>query len=134
MRQRTFNWRKRTVNWSHFTGARYAVFCSLGREIRIGTLSVATLASVLIPTSADAQVKGNQQQKQALESEYDLEELEVLGTRAPLSPQHSVRMVQVLTRTQIRPLRPRVSTTFSSWWPAWMCASEVPTVYRPTSV
>lgn len=101
MRQRTFNWRKRTVNWSHFTGARYAVFCSLGREIRIGTLSVATLASVLIPTAADAQVKGNQQQKQALESEYDLEELEVLGTRAPLSPQHSVRMVQVLTRTQI---------------------------------
>lgn len=35
------------------------------------------------------------------ESEYELEGLEVIGTRVPLSPQHSVRMVQVLTRQQI---------------------------------
>lgn len=101
MNQKTLNWRKRTINWNHFTGDSYAVFRSLGREIRIGTLSVVTLASVLIPTAASAQVKGDQQVSRTGESEYDLEELEVLGTRAPLSPQHSVRIVQVLTRTQI---------------------------------
>lgn len=101
MNEKTFNWRKSTVKWSHFTGQKYAVFCSLGREIQICTLSVATLASVLIPSVAQAQVQGNQQAKQVEVTEYDLEELEVLGTRVPLSPQHSVRIVQVLTRTQI---------------------------------
>lgn len=53
------------------------------------------LAGIALPViCAQAQVEQT-------ESEYELEGLEVIGTRVPLSPQHSVRMVQVLTRQQI---------------------------------
>lgn len=103
MREKTLNWRKGTVKWSHFTGEKFAVFRSLGKEINICTLSVVTLAAVLIPGSATAQTENNKekQARLAADSEYNLDELEVLGTRVPLSPEHSVRIVQVLTRQQI---------------------------------
>lgn len=53
------------------------------------------LAGILLPVvCANAQVVNE-------ESEYELENLEVIGSRVPLSPQHSVRMVQVLTRQEI---------------------------------
>lgn len=48
--------------------------------------------------SCQQQAQVNQQQKETV---YQLQGLEVIGTRVPLSPQNSVRMVQVLTRQDI---------------------------------
>ena len=106
MRKNILKWRKATLRWSQFNHRAYAIFVSMRREINICALSVATL-TFAVPDSATAQVSVSQtiqnekSQKQKADSEVDLEELEVLGTRVPLSPEHSVRIVQVLTRQEI---------------------------------
>ena len=104
MRVKQFNWRKNIVKWRQFNHRKYSVFLSMKREINICALSVATL-TLAIPDSATAQtvLSGEKKQSQVKysEKEYDLDEVEVLGSRVPLSPEHSVRMVQVLTRKEI---------------------------------
>lgn len=104
MQKKAFLGRNKTIRWSQFSHKAYAVFQSIGREINICTLSVATLTFAM-PDSATAQTVLSKQkdQKQSVTTEeaYDLDELEVLGTRVPLSPEHSVRIVQVLTRQEI---------------------------------
>lgn len=104
MRVKQFNWRKNIVKWRQFNHRKYSVFLSMKREINICALNVATL-TLAIPDSATAQtvLSGEKKQSQVKysEKEYDLDEVEVLGSRVPLSPEHSVRMVQVLTRKEI---------------------------------
>ncbi len=51
MKTRQFNIRKRSVHWKRFTRHSDAIFLSLGREISIGVLSVATLLTAA-PCSA----------------------------------------------------------------------------------
>lgn len=100
------------VCWKAFTRHSDAVFRSLGREIRIGVLSVATLA-VATPDCAVAQVSAGKAAVQADStaerstndderlSAIDLTEMEVVGTRAPLPADKAVRIVQVITRKDI---------------------------------
>lgn len=95
-----FNQRS-VLKFTHFTNKGYALFACLGREVIIGVLSVATLqnataSSISIDTdkiTTDTTTTGRSLQ---------LEEVNVVGTRAPLTQRQQARMVTVLTREDIQ--------------------------------
>lgn len=98
------------ICWRHFTGNSDAVFRSLGREIRIGVLGIATLLCVA-PASATAEVtmtddKGTEAVTETDDPQLDkdsvlLQDIAVVATRAAIPADKAVRLVQVLTRKDI---------------------------------
>ena len=93
---------KRSVlKFTHFTNKGYALFSCLGREVVIGTLSVATLSH------ATAEGVSTHDELIAADSlrtnrEVMLEGVSVMGTRAPLTQSQQARMVTVLTQDDIQ--------------------------------
>lgn len=87
------------VRWHQFSRRGDGAFLSLRREIVIGILSVATLASV-VPSSVAAQT--------AVSSEADtlrqvaLEDVEVTASRVPMPQEQTARLVRVLTREDLQ--------------------------------
>ena len=97
MQKKLFQTGKKTVRFRQFINSPYAVFRSLKVEVTIGVLSVAML-TFAIPQSATAQVVTTPQSQEKL---YELEEVEVTGSRAPLTLGQSARLVTVLSREAI---------------------------------
>ncbi|MBO4672878.1 MAG: TonB-dependent receptor [Bacteroidaceae bacterium] len=92
-----------SVVWTHFTRHGDAIFLSLMREVRIGVLSVATLA-VACPDSAAAIMAFSQPSAPTDDDEeltLTLDDAEVVGTLAPLPADKAVRLVQVINRQDI---------------------------------
>lgn len=92
-----------SVVWTHFTRRGDAIFLSLKREVRIGVLSVATLAAAC-PDSAAAIMAFSQPTSpinDGDELELTLNDAEVVGTLAPLPADKAVRLVQVINRQDI---------------------------------
>ena len=87
---------RHAYRWKRFTHKSYAVFCSLKREVSIGVLSVATLYTAGTGV-ATAQVDAPRYMQS-----YELEEVEVTGTRVPLTEMESAKMVTVLSRADIQ--------------------------------
>ncbi len=98
MKEQIFQLRKKAVRFRQFQNSPYAAFHSLKVEVTIGVLSVATL-TFATPDTASAQVALNSQQGQ--EKLYELEEVEVTSSRAPLTLGQSARLVTVLDREAI---------------------------------
>ena len=86
------------VTWKQYSNKGYSAFASLGRLIRIGVLSVSTLASVT-PVEAET----NRMDTKAIDDDdtQTLREVSVSGTMAPLTQLQSARIVSVLTRQDI---------------------------------
>ncbi|MCI5581446.1 MAG: TonB-dependent receptor [Phocaeicola plebeius] len=84
------------VRFRHFEHTSYAVFRSLNVEVNIGVLAVAMLAFAHVE-SASAQTEP----KQLPDKLVELEEVEVTGTRVPLTVAQAARMVTVLDREAI---------------------------------
>ena len=84
------------IRWKHFTNKSYAVFCSLKREVNIGVLAFATLAFANVDNALAQQQTNHELQN------YELEEVEVTGSRVPLTLSESARMVTVLTKADIQ--------------------------------
>ena len=93
---------KRSVlKFTHFSNHGYSLFAVLGKEVIIGVLSVATLqhatahntSNEALQTSSDSTVTNKQ---------VMLEEVNVTGTRAPLTVSQQARMVTVLSREDIK--------------------------------
>lgn len=82
-----------------FSRKPYAVFLSLNHEVRIGVLSVATLAFANVDCISAQTLKEGQHTE--AHQEYDLDSVEVIGARAPLAGRQSARPVTVLTSRQI---------------------------------
>ncbi len=82
------------VRFRHFARSPYAVFRSLKIEVNIGVLSVAML------TFANVEEVSAQTDRQQ-EQQYELEEVEVTGSRVPLTVAQAARMVTVLDREAI---------------------------------
>lgn len=88
------------MKFKHFTRKGYALFACLGKEVIVGTLSVATLTHAKadgisakpMPAEADSV---------ATRSEIALDEVRVTGSRAPLTRGQAARMVTVLERKDI---------------------------------
>ena len=87
--------RSSAVRFRRFLHKSYAVFRSLKVEVSIGRLAVAMLASAAVQQTA-AQVDDKHQ-----EALYELEEVEVTGSRTPLTVAQAARIVTVLDREAI---------------------------------
>ena len=86
----TFN-KRRVLKFTHFTRKGYALFACLGKEVIIGTLSVATLQHATaagISVDTDKVTTDSALNKRQVE----LEEVSVTGTRAPLTESQQARM------------------------------------------
>lgn len=92
---------KRTsLKFKHFSNKGYSLFSVLGREVIVGTLSVATL------TYAKANGISTEVSKITTDSLYrgaalELDEVSVTASRAPLVESQQARMVTVLSREDI---------------------------------
>ena len=92
---------KRTsLKFKHFSNKGYSLFSVLGREVIVGTLSVATL------TYAKANGISTEVSKISTDSLYrgaalELDEVSVTASRAPLAESQQARMVTVLSREDI---------------------------------
>ena len=93
--------RPSVVTWRQFANKGYSAFASLHRQVRIGVLSVATLA---VAAQAHARLNDNvvvsADGKETID-EGDLREVTVSGTMAPLTELQSARIVSVLSRQDI---------------------------------
>lgn len=93
------------VVWRQFSHKSYSAFASMHRVIRIGILSVATLSVAAKAQGAPSISPQGETTVVSpigkLEGNYDLAEVMVSGTMAPLSQLQSVRIVCVLTRQDI---------------------------------
>lgn len=90
------------LKFRQFTNKGYALFACVGREVVIGTLSVATLNHA---TAAEKQpVEGVADSTISLTREKGivLDDVEVTGSRAPLGIGQAARMVTVLDRRDIQ--------------------------------
>ena len=85
-----------TVRFKHFQNTSYAIFRSLKVQVNIGVLTVASLAFA----SADS-VSAQNVNVQQPDWQYELEEVEVTGSRVPLTLGQAARIVTVLDREAI---------------------------------
>ena len=97
MNKQIFN-KRSTLKWKHFSHKGYSLFSCLGREVLVGTLSIATLTyakaegiSTKPLTATDS--LGHQEVK--------LDEVVITGSRAPLTALQSAKIVSVITRDDI---------------------------------
>ena len=98
MQKTTFGMRHKALRFKHFSRNGYSLFSVLGREVLIGTLSVATLSHAKAESvSANAEMA-----KDSLErKELKLDEVVVTGSRAPLTQSEAAKIVSVITRDDI---------------------------------
>ena len=92
------------IRWRQFSRRGDAVFRSLGREIIIATLSVATLLSV-VPASTAAQTAAPSLPTDALAdtlSPVELDDVEVTAARVPMPMNQAARSVSVISQRQIQ--------------------------------
>ncbi|MDR0973877.1 MAG: TonB-dependent receptor [Prevotellaceae bacterium] len=90
--------RRLPFRWKHFNRKAYAVFVSVttGKHFSIGVLMVATL------TFANTECVSAQNLPPEQMQVYELEEVEVSGTRTPLTEMEAARMVTVLSQAEIQ--------------------------------
>lgn len=86
----------RAFRWKQFSHKSYAVFQSLKKEVNIGVLAVSTLTFTCVESISA------QNETSARLKDYELEEIEVTGTRVPLTEAQSAKMVTVLSRADIQ--------------------------------
>ena len=97
MKKTIFNQRS-CFRFRRLTRKRYALFAVVGREVLVGTLSVATLAHAKAEgVSVDIDLAGDTQQRK----ELCLDEVMVTGSRAPLTQAEAAKIVSVITRDEI---------------------------------
>ena len=95
MKENNYLRARKTVRFRRFLCKPYAVFRSLKLEVNIGVLSVAML------TFANVRQVAAQTETRHQEKLYELEEVEVTGSRAPLTVAQAARIVTVLNRDDI---------------------------------
>lgn len=81
--------------FKHFSNKSYSLFNCLFKEVNIGVLSVATL------TFANAGSISAQTESKTVSHEYMMDNVEVMGSRIPLTQAEAARLVTVLDRKTI---------------------------------
>lgn len=87
------------IKFKRFCNKGYALFNCLGKEVIIGTLSVATLSHATAQGMSTLPMKSDTLRQ--AEHVISLQDVEVKGSRAPISQSRAARMVTVLSRKQI---------------------------------
>ena len=97
MKKNSFN-KRSIIRFKHFSRKGYALFNCLGKEVLVGTLSIATLTYA----KADGvSVKPLVATDSLSRQELKLDEVVVTGSRAPLTALQSAKVVAVITREDI---------------------------------
>ena len=97
MNKQIFN-KRSPILFKHFSRKGYALFSCIGREVLVGTLSIATLTYAKadgISTRTDFASDSLSRE------EVKLDEVIVTGSRAPLTQLQSAKIVEVITRDDI---------------------------------
>ncbi|MDE5560854.1 MAG: Plug domain-containing protein, partial [Bacteroidaceae bacterium] len=81
--------------FKRFANKPYAAFDSLHKQVAIGVLTVATLAT------ANPQTISAQTESHRTERETEMDGIEVIGSRVPLTQSEAARIVTVLDRKTI---------------------------------
>ena len=89
---------QKSFRFKHFSRKGYALFACMGREVLIGTLSVATLSHA---KAESLSIRPEVAEDTLSRSELRLDEVVVTGSRAPLTLQESAKIVSVITRDDI---------------------------------
>jgi vitamin B12 transporter len=89
---------KRVLNFRHWSRKSYAVFSSLGKLIRIGVLCLAY--SILVMPCKAQDSRDTLQSRETI-SGQELEEVVVSAQRGPVVQSQLMRVVQVISRTEI---------------------------------
>ncbi|MCI1247038.1 MAG: TonB-dependent receptor [Prevotella sp.] len=91
--------KRRSLRFKKFSNKGYALFSVLGKEVLVGTLSIATLSHA---KAAGISTDVNKIASDTIsEKEQQLDEVDVTASRAPLTRSQQARMVTVLTRKDI---------------------------------
>ncbi|MCQ2255001.1 MAG: TonB-dependent receptor [Bacteroidaceae bacterium] len=96
-----YNFKRDVLRFKHFSRKGYALFACLGRVVLVGVLSVATLQNA---KASGISIETYRADNDTIptDREFDLSEVEVSGTRAPLSAGQAARMVTVLRAQDIQ--------------------------------
>lgn len=94
----SYNKRVRIV-FKHFSHKGYALFSCLGKEVLIGVLSVSTLTHAKADGIAIKPLAASD--SLTVKAVQQIDEVEVTGSRAPLTRSQQARLVTVLTRDEI---------------------------------
>lgn len=99
MKTTTFNKRDAIV-FKHFNRKGYSLFSALGKVVLIGVLAVPTLAHA--KAGGMAAVNEHNDADSLSFGEQRIDEVQVTGSRAPLTAQQSAKIVEVISRDDIR--------------------------------
>lgn len=95
--------KQKSVRWRRFSDTSYGVFCSLHKEVTVGVLSLAMLASFDAKAQTEEGRSVVKESSDAEETEItQLDGVVVAGSRVPLTNSESARMVTVLTQADIK--------------------------------
>lgn len=89
------------LRFKRFSRKNYALFACLGKVVLVGVLSVATLQNAKA-SGVGVEIERTANDTIPTDKEYDLSEIEVSGTRAPLSAGQAARIVTVLQPQDIQ--------------------------------
>lgn len=98
MNKKIFN-KRPVLRWKHFSRRGYALFACLGREVIVGTLSVATLTCAKAEGISTKPMAANDS---ITHEAIQLDELQVTGTRVQVTVQETPRIVKVIGREDIQ--------------------------------
>ncbi|MGN1266166.1 MAG: TonB-dependent receptor, partial [Muribaculaceae bacterium] len=90
-----------SCSWHRFNRKAYSAFCSIGREVRIGVLTVATLSVASVAEAAPVRATSLEGSSDEEQLDYQLDELEVTGSLAPLQANQAARIVATIGREEI---------------------------------
>ena len=93
--------KREVFKFKRFGRKGYSLFACLGREVIIGTLSVATLSHARAEGIGVKPVTDDSISYQT-DKEMILDEVSITGSRAPMAKSQAVRMVTVLERKDIQ--------------------------------
>lgn len=97
--QQTFFNLPAPIRFKHFTRKGYALFACLGREVLVGTLSVATLSHA---RAEGVSIRTEEAADTLQRTELKLDEVVITGSRAPLTLLESAKIVSVITRDDVQ--------------------------------
>ena len=97
---KTISSRCSSLKFKHFGHKGYSLFSCLGKEVLIGTLSVATLSHAKAESVSTQPVKKDSL-SMAGSKEVMLDEVNITGSRAPMTALQSAKIVSVITRDDI---------------------------------
>ena len=99
MKTTTFN-KRNAIVFKHFNRQGYSLFSALGKVVLIGVLAVPTLAHA--KAGGMAAVNEHNDADSLSFGEQRIDEVQVTGSRAPLTAQQSAKIVEVISRDDIR--------------------------------